>query len=90
MRVRHMLPGIGNDMFKDWSDEQRRSEIEKLIIGFRSGLDITLVLQPATMIAGNADAAREHLVALISAEDRHAIISAQKGETQTLVASFLI
>ena len=81
---------VGKDMFKDWSDDQRRAEIEKLVTGFRSGLDVTLMLQTATMIAGDADKARAFLVDLIPADERHDMISAQKGETQSLVASFLV
>ncbi len=85
-----MFENIGADIYKNWSEEQRRAEIGKLVDGYRSGLSLKILFQMATGIAGTPEAARDDLAAVISAEERHMIVSRLKGEEQTLAASFLI
>lgn len=85
-----MFENIGADLYKTWSEEQRRLEIGRLVEGYRNGLALKVLLQMATGIAGSPEAARDHLVDLIPAEDRHIMVTRQKGEDQALAASFLM
>jgi len=85
-----MLENIGADIYKSWSEEQRRAEIGKLTEGYRAGLSLRILLQMASAIAGTPEAAREHLAALIPAEERHLIVSRLKGNEQNMAASFLM
>lgn len=85
-----MFDKIGADIYKTWTEEQRRAEIAKLVEGYRSGLPVTIMLQMASAIAGDIDSAREHLAALLSAEDRHLIVGRLKGQEQSMAASFLM
>ncbi len=85
-----MIENIGADVYKSWSEEQRKAEIGKLVDGYRSGLALKILLQMASAIAGSPEAAREHLAALIPAEERHLMVTRQKGADQALAASFLM
>lgn len=85
-----MIENIGGDLYKSWSEEQRRAEIAKLVAGYRSGLALKILLQMATAIAGSPEDAREHLAALIPADERHTIVTRLKGSDQSLAASFLM
>lgn len=85
-----MFDTLGADIYKAWSDDQRKDEIARLVAGYRSGLPLTIIFQMATAIAGSPEAAREILATLITAEERHLIVGRLKGEEQTLAASFLM
>jgi hypothetical protein len=85
-----MFDQIGADIYKSWTDDQRRDEIAKLVTGYRSGLPLRIVFQMASAIAGSPDSAREHLAAIIPAEERHRMVGKEKGEAQSLAASFLM
>ncbi|MDY0301806.1 MAG: hypothetical protein RBQ99_09520 [Trichlorobacter sp.] len=85
-----MIEQIGADIYKSWTDEQRKNEIEKLLQGYRSGLPIQILLQMASAIAGNPDTAREYLAELIPAAERHLMVGKLKGEEQSLAAAFLM
>lgn len=85
-----MLNQIGADIYKSWSDDQRQDEIAKLVTGYRNGLPLTIVFQMASAISGSPDRAREYLAAIIPAEERHRMVGKEKGEAQSLAASFLM
>lgn len=85
-----MINTIGADIYKSWSDDQRKDEIAKLVAGYRSGLPLTILLQMASAIAGSPEDAREFLAAVIPAEERHRMVAKEKGEAQSLAASFLM
>ena len=85
-----MFDKIGSDIYKTWTEEQRRAEIGKLVEGYRSGLPLTIMLQMTSAIAGDIDSAREHLATLLLAEDRHLIVGRLKGQEQSMAASFLM
>lgn len=85
-----MFGNIGADIYTSWTDDQRRDEIVKLVAGYRAGLPLAIVFQMASSIAGSPDSAREHLAAIIPAEERHRMVGKEKGEAQTLAASFLM
>jgi len=85
-----MFDTLGADIYKSWNDEQRKDEIAKLVAGYRSGLPLSIIFQMASAIAGSPDSAREHLAAIIPAEERHRMVGKEKGEAQALAASFLM
>lgn len=85
-----MIENIGADVYQSWSEEQRRAEIGKLVEGYRSGLALKILLQMASAIGGSPEDAREHLAALLPAEERHLMVTRQKGADQALAASFLM
>ena len=85
-----MFDTLGADIYQSWNDEQRKDEIAKLVAGYRSGLPLTIIFQMASAIAGSPEAAREMLAAVIPAEERHRMVTKEKGEAQTLAASFLM
>ncbi len=85
-----MIENIGGDLYKSWTEEQRREEIGRLVDGYRSGLALKILFQMSTAIAGSPEAARDDLAALMPAEERHLIVSRLKGAEQTLAASFLM
>jgi hypothetical protein len=85
-----MFDTLGADIYQSWNDEQRKDEIAKLVAGYRSGLPLTIIFQMASAIAGSPDSAREHLAAIIPAEERHRMVNKEKGEAQSLAASFLM
>jgi len=85
-----MFDTLGADIYKTWSNDQRKDEIAKLVAGYRSGLTLQIVFQMASAIAGSPESAREILATLITAEERHLIVGRLKGEEQTLAASFLM
>lgn len=85
-----MIENIGADVYQSWSDDQRRAEIAKLVEGYRSGLALKILLQMASAIAGSPEDARDHLAALIPAEERHRMVTRLHGSDQALAASFLM
>ena len=85
-----MFENIGADIYKTWSDDQRRAEISKLVEGHRAGLPLKILFQMASGIAGSPDSARDHLAALIPADERHKMVTREKGTDQALAASFLM
>ena len=85
-----MLANIGVDIYKTWSEDQRRAEIGKLVDGHRAGLSLEIMFQMASAIAGSPDSARDHLAALIPAEERHKMVTRLKGDDQAVAASFLM
>lgn len=85
-----MFDQMGADIYKSWTDEQCRDEIAKLVAGYRAGLPIVILFQMSSAIAGSPDSAREHLSAIIPAQERHLIVGRLKGQEQSLAASFLM
>lgn len=85
-----MFENIGADIYKTWSDDQRRAEIGKLVEGHRAGLPLKILFQMASGIAGSPDSARDHLAALIPADERHRMVTREKGTDQAVAASFLM
>lgn len=85
-----MIESIGIDLYKSWSEEQRRAEIAKLVEGYRAGMAIKILFQMATAISGSPESARDTLAAIIPAEERHRMVTGLKGAEQSLAASFLM
>ncbi|MBJ6725645.1 hypothetical protein [Geomesophilobacter sediminis] len=85
--------GFGTEVFKSWSDEQRRDEIGKLVQGYRNGFPIQLLCQMATDIAGSESSAKQHLCALLTRKERKDIIKKEAGtndDLRGLLTTFLL
>jgi membrane protein required for beta-lactamase induction len=87
-----MLNDVGGELYRSWSEEQRRAEIGKLVEGYRSGLPVVILCMTAASIAGGDEEARAHLTALMTAEERKDAIAkavAADKKVRALVKTFL-
>lgn len=78
------LNNIGDDVYKTWSDEQRREEIGKLVQGFKNGLPVQILCQLSTAIAGGPALACQHISAFLTLKERKAIIKNESGTNEVL------
>jgi len=78
------LNNIGDDVYKTWSDEQRREEIGKLVQGFKNGLPVQILCQLSTAIAGTPALACQHISAFLTLKERKAIIKDESGTNEVL------
>jgi hypothetical protein len=81
-----MLDSIGDDVYRTWSEEQRREEIGKLVQGYQNGLPVQILCQLSTSIAGSPELAREHLSTFLSGKERKAIVKKESGSNKQLRA----
>ena len=79
---------LGEAVFKEWTDEQRRDEIGRLVTGFRAGLPIGIVCNMAEKIAGGAEA-RRFLLSFMTLEERQGAAATVSGGVKELVSRFL-
>lgn len=88
-----MIKEMGGDLYRSWSAEQRRDEIGMLVEGYRSGLPVPILCMTAEAIAGSEALAREHLAALMTREERRAVVDKEAGtndELRSLLSKFLL
>lgn len=81
-----MLNNIGEDLYRTWSEEQRREEIGKLVQGFKNGLPIHILCQLATSIAGSEKLARAHIATFLTRKERKALVKKESGNNEELRA----
>jgi len=80
---------LGEELFKGWTDEQKRDEIGRLVTGFRAGLPIGIVCNMAEKIAGGETPARRYLLSFMSLEERRDAVATESGGVKELVSRFL-
>ena len=80
---------LGAALFKTWSDEERRTEIAKLVEGYRAGLPVGILCKMTETIAGGEAQARSYLTELLTPEERQAAIARETGGMLLLVRAFL-
>jgi hypothetical protein len=80
---------LGAELFKEWTEEQRRAEIGHLVAGFRAGLPIGIVCNMAEKIAGGEAPARRYLLSFMSLEERQGAVATESGGVKELVSRFL-
>jgi hypothetical protein len=78
------LNNIGDDVYKSWSDEQRREEIGKLVDGYKNGLPVQILCQLSISIAGSPKLATEHISAFLTRKERKAIVKKESGTNDVL------
>ncbi|MCM2265150.1 MAG: hypothetical protein NDI73_08150 [Desulfuromonadales bacterium] len=81
---------LGASMFKDWSEEQQREEIGKLVSGFRKGVPVGILCKMAETIAGSQEKAKEHLAHFMPLAERQQAVEKENGGVRILVESFLL
>jgi hypothetical protein len=81
-----MLNNIGEDVYKTWSEEQRRMEIGLLVQGYKNGLPVQILCQLATSIAGSSELACGHLSSFMPLKERKAIVKKESGSNEELRA----
>jgi hypothetical protein len=79
-----MLNSLGAELYRSWSEEQKRTEIERLVVGYRQGLPISIVCMTAEAIAGGRPEAKKHLVAVMNLAERLEAISSADGEKKDI------
>lgn len=87
-----MLQDIGAEVYRTWSEQQRREEIGKLVQGYQSGLPLPILCMMATSIAGSPAKAKKHLKALMTLKERKAAVAkvADVADTHSLASSILL
>lgn len=87
-----MLQDMGADIYKTWSEQQRRDEIGKLVQGYQAGLSVGIMCVMAASIAGSPAKAKKHLKALMTLKERKAAVAkvADTADTHSLASSFLL
>ena len=80
---------LGEELFKGWTEEQRRDEIGHLVTGFRAGLPIGIVCNMAEKIAGGEAEARRFLLSFMTLEERQRAVVKESGGVKELVSRFL-
>ena len=80
------INNIGDEVYRTWSDEQRRHEIGNLVQGFRNGLPVQILCDLATSIAGSQALASEHLLAFLTPLECKGIAKKESGVDKKLRA----
>ena len=80
---------LGEELFKGWTEEQRRDEIGRLVAGYRAGLPIGIVCNMAEKIAGGETPARRCLLSFMTLEERQGAVANESGGVKDLVSRFL-
>jgi len=81
---------LGAAMFKEWSEDQQREEIGKLVTGYRSGVPVGILCKMAETIAGSQEKAKEHLAHFMPLEERRDAVEKESGGLRILVETFLL
>ena len=80
---------LGAALFKTWTEQQRRDEIEKLVEGFRNGVPIGILCKMAETIAGDKKKTKKYLKQFMTAAERKAAVSSAPDALLPIVTSFL-
>lgn len=80
---------LGASLFKTWTEDQRKNEIEKLVTGYRNGVPIGILCKMSETIAGNKKNAKKYLKQLMTADERKVAIEAAGGGMKPVVTSLL-
>lgn len=87
------LNNVGDDIYRSWSDDQRRQEIGNLVQGLKQGLPIQIVCEVAASIAGGREEAKLHFAALLTQKERKSLVKNQSQpdtELRTLLKACLL
>ena len=82
--------GLGEELFRTWTDEQRRDEIGRLVEGFRRGVPVGILCKMAETIAGSREVARNHLAAFMPLEERQAAVAKETEAIRAAVSPLLL
>lgn len=80
---------LGAELFKTWTEAQRRDEVVKLVQGYRSGLPVGIMCKMVETIVGSQEEARSCLLELLTVEERQAAIAGETGGMRPLLESYL-
>jgi hypothetical protein len=79
---------LGAELYKTWSNAQRRDEIVKLVQGYRAGVPVGILCSLTEAIAGSRKRARKHLHELLTPEERKSAIDQASGGLAEIVKEF--
>jgi hypothetical protein len=80
---------LGAELYKTWSNAQRRDEIVKLVQGYRNGIPVGILCSMTEAIAGSRKRARKHLHELLTLEERKYALEQASGGMLEIVKGFL-
>jgi hypothetical protein len=80
---------LGAEVYKTWSNAQRRDEIVKLVHGYRAGIPVGILCSMTEAIAGSRKRARKHLHELLTPEERTSALEQASGGMLEIVRDFL-
>ncbi|ABB32037.1 hypothetical protein GeomeDRAFT_0658 [Geobacter metallireducens RCH3] len=81
---------VGTEIYKTWSNAQRREEIAKLVQGYRSGLPASIMCKISDSIAGNRKRARKYLHEMLTPEERQIAVDSETGEMMVFVRGYML
>lgn len=80
---------LGAALFKTWTENQRCSEIEKLVQGYRNGVPVGILCKMSETIAGSRKKARKYLKQYMTAAERKAAIDSADNAIRQVAAALL-
>jgi hypothetical protein len=81
---------LGASVYKTWSNGQQRSEIERLVEGYRNGLPIGILCKMTETIAGSRKRGRKFLHEFMTPEERQSAMEKETGGMLLLVQEFML
>lgn len=81
---------VGAELYKTWSNTQRRDEIAKLVQGYRSGLPASMLCKISESIAGNRKRARKYLIEMMTHDERQVAVNSESGDMMAFVRDYLL
>lgn len=80
---------LGASLFKTWNEDQRKSEIEKLVTGYRNGVPVGILCKMSETIAGNKKNAKKYLKQFMTADERKVAIETATAAMRPVVTALL-
>lgn len=80
---------LGAALFKTWTEQERKNEIEKLITGYRNGVPIGVLCKMVETIAGSKKSAKKYFKQLMTEDERRSAIEAATGGMKSVVTAML-
>lgn len=81
---------LGAALFKTWTEEQRKKEIEKLVAGYRAGVPVGILCKMAETIAGSKEMAKFYLFEFMTPSERKAAVEKETGALREVAKDFLL
>jgi hypothetical protein len=81
---------LGASLFKTWNKTQKRSEIAKLVEGYKSGVPVGILCKMTETIAGSRKMARKYLHDMMTLAEREAAVAKESGGIQVLAKDYLL
>jgi hypothetical protein len=81
---------LGAEIYKTWTEDQRKIEIGKLVEGYRNGVPVGVFCKMVETIAGNKKNAKKYIKHFMTATERNAAVESQTGGMLQIVKSLML